>query len=510
VAYVPGTTEICRTTDDSDMCTKWEKFDDVSGGFPFAKATKIADSMAPCDRATFSCSDTIWVRFQVNPDSSLPKHAVIENIALLADETGAIYKSNTSVPLRLKIGTCGSHDECANPDMTLCGGNVTDKCEKDSDCGAGMQCDEKSGECLLDESKVVKGANVTIFRSPRAFPKDETIIIPSPASKVTLGQFGMREIVGTQKQIFFLKQLSAKVTRSDRSTIDLTNVKLYLDNDGNGVVDKDDVELASISSLKNDYLSFDVQQNKGAITAGTSSYFIIVADAEYLNDSVPSKNSFNLSIEKVEDILLSDAGTPIVLLEEKPLVFNAYRFEPDGNYVIVSKATQQPTVPAPNKINGNQLMMNVVVKATEEDNSLQSLTITIPSQRVLFASGITEISIYNDANHNYINDGDPLLGKITPTAGRSVKVTFGTPLALKKGESVTLMIYGKLSLSGPDKAQISINRTTDVMLSNRSATVIGPPFTSLLFTSECQANDPACSGSTVGNDDGGCSLTFID
>ena len=508
VSYVPGTTEICRETDDGDMCTKWEKFDDVGGGFPFVEATKIADSMAPCDRATFACTDTIWVRFQVSPSSDLPKHAVIENTALIADATGAIYKSNTSVPLRLKIGTCGTNDECLNPDMTLCGGNVEDKCTGDDDCGTGMECDKDSGVCVLDESKVVSGANVTVFRSPRAFSVDETTIVPSPVKGVTLAQFGMREIVGKQDKIYFLKQLSAKVARTDRD-INLTNIKLYLDNDGNGLVGADDVELAVISELKNDYLTFDVMQEKGGITAGVSSYFIIVADANYLKDSIPSKNSFNISIEKSGDVVLMDAGTPTVILDETPLEFSEYRLEPDGNYVIVSKAVQQPSVPTPNEVNGNQLMMNIMIKATEEDNTLTALSVSVPMSSVAFAHGISQVSIYHDANSNYINDGDPQIGSIVPTTPRKVKITFATPLALKAGEIVNIMIYGDLDLDSPENAQISIVQSTDVLVSNRAATVIGPPFTSAIFSTECQENDPACSGATTVND-GGCSLIIIE
>ncbi len=499
VTYVPGSTEICHETDDKDMCTKWEKVDDANGKFPFAEAREVAEKMAPCNRTDFTCTDTVWVRFKVTPQSGLPKHAVIENTAFIADSTGAVYKSNTSIPLRLKLGSCPDQDTCLHPDMDKCGGNVEDKCTKDSECGLGMKCDD--GTCVMDDTKVTSNVAVIIDRSPKALPL-ETMIIPSPSKGITLAQFSIQDISGTKNKVFFLKRVSLKVNKVSQD-VELTNVSLYTDENGNGMVDEDDHPISTVSSVRNEYAIFDVPHEQSGVKSGTVSYFIVKGDAAFASSPIPSKTTFSLSIEKAENVDIVDAGKPSVSLKSTPLKFSEYRFEPDGNYVVVSKSITQPSVPAPEDINGVHQMMNITIKATENDNKLKSLMLKTVLHSAPFTEGIGTITVWNDKNGNYINDDNAKLVTAEPQTPSSVLLTFSPPLELKAGQPVSLMLYADLSLSADQFAQVSLKSARDVKLSSTS-TVIGPPLTSAQFSKKQQGG-----GDNGGTDDDGCSVIAV-
>ena len=134
VAYVSGTTQICKEWKSEGGCSKWEKIEDDSGGsFPLAQPYKIADSLAACNKDTSECPETIMVRFKVKPSDVLHENDVIENTAFISDNSGKVYRTNTAIPLRLVSGSCPSVSECENPDLADCGGDTGGDIGDDSD-----------------------------------------------------------------------------------------------------------------------------------------------------------------------------------------------------------------------------------------------------------------------------------------------------------------------------------------------------------------------------------------
>ena len=122
VDYVPGTTEIATQFDEFGNGTDWIQIVDAGEGvFPLSDPYLVSDMMEPCDNTTMKCQDTVLVRFKVKPKEMLAKHEVVVNIAEIIDNSGVIYKTNTSVPLRLKNDT--ECDSTCTPDLSECGGD---------------------------------------------------------------------------------------------------------------------------------------------------------------------------------------------------------------------------------------------------------------------------------------------------------------------------------------------------------------------------------------------------
>jgi len=116
VDYIPGTTEIARAFDENDKGTDWTTVPDGPGGtFPLATAYKVADVLTYCNKITNECPDTVLIRFKVQPKKDLPKNTVIENIAVINDTMNIPYRTNTTVPLRLRFAECPSAASCPEP-----------------------------------------------------------------------------------------------------------------------------------------------------------------------------------------------------------------------------------------------------------------------------------------------------------------------------------------------------------------------------------------------------------
>ena len=154
VKYVPSSTEMATEFDNEGRGLNWLPVDDKSvGGFPLRDSYKVAEKMMPCDADTGECEDTVLLRFKVTPDDKLPKHAVVSNLATIADASGVLYRTNSSVPLRLRIdSTCSS--DCREPDLSSpeCGGIAGEpECVEDEDCSGKMIC--INGRCIEENTQ---------------------------------------------------------------------------------------------------------------------------------------------------------------------------------------------------------------------------------------------------------------------------------------------------------------------------------------------------------------------
>ncbi|HPA56970.1 MAG TPA: hypothetical protein PLT70_06040, partial [bacterium] len=161
-----GTTEIATELSYGHGVV-WNNIDDAAGGFPLKDPLQVADLIWYCDKATFKCPETIFVRFMVEPKTGLPKHKIILNSALMSDVGSLVpYKTNSHVTLRLKNGICPPITECNLPPKSECGPDYDWKryCSKDEQCWEGECCsfevvDGKgvcvTGPCNLSDDDVL-------------------------------------------------------------------------------------------------------------------------------------------------------------------------------------------------------------------------------------------------------------------------------------------------------------------------------------------------------------------
>lgn len=169
VKYVPQSTEMATKFDYNGKGTDWKSVQDLEGGaFPLASGYKVADTMKPCNSSTGSCEEAVLIRFKVSPREGMPKNTVVTNIAEIADSSGVLYKSNSNVPLRLRIDNFCS-DKCSAADLSSveCGGETGDGSETGSD-------DDYSDEEMSDD--IEKADNdINISDSDLEIFEDEVI-----------------------------------------------------------------------------------------------------------------------------------------------------------------------------------------------------------------------------------------------------------------------------------------------------------------------------------------------
>ncbi|HOW51020.1 MAG TPA: hypothetical protein PLV42_03125 [bacterium] len=112
--YIPHSTEMATEFDENGVGLDWTAIPDKPAEtFPLSDSGYlVADTMAPCDRDTLSCTDTRLIRFKVKPKPGLPKPVVIENRAMILHSAGWEY-TNANIPLKLRGGSCLPASLCA-------------------------------------------------------------------------------------------------------------------------------------------------------------------------------------------------------------------------------------------------------------------------------------------------------------------------------------------------------------------------------------------------------------
>lgn len=156
ITYVSGTTQIATSLDESGKGLDWKTVEDASGGsFPLAENYPVSDLMEPCDQTSLTCENTVLIRFKVQPEATLPKNAVLVNIAEITDSTGTVYKTNSSVPLRMKRDSiCDT--SCLEPSLDKCSGAGGEPIQTgDSDSKAGNDSTSVSDNEINDDGEMV-------------------------------------------------------------------------------------------------------------------------------------------------------------------------------------------------------------------------------------------------------------------------------------------------------------------------------------------------------------------
>ena len=222
------------------------------------------------------------------------------------ETAGAVFNTNSSIPLRLKGGTCPAISECELPPKAQCGGVKVEGndnyCTKDEECGNGKKCIDN--ECKDDASaSLSKGTEVTFGEGVNSPSNDgSAILIDSPSEGVVLGQFYLAAD-GSEGKFYKFNKLMVKF-KAD-SDIKAENFKLYKDNNSDGKVNDGDTEIASADSISSSYVTFNVGEANRLLSAKGKVNFIVTADASTNSDSRPGK--FSMTIEGSESFELADS-----------------------------------------------------------------------------------------------------------------------------------------------------------------------------------------------------------
>ncbi|MBP5407475.1 hypothetical protein J6Z19_10110 [bacterium] len=502
VEYVPGTTEIATKINEQGLGTDWEAVPDVDGRFPFEEPRQVAEQLKYCNSGTSTCEESVWIRFVVQPKSDLAKNEVIKNSATIISDDGPnsyTYYTNSSIPLRLKGGTCPAVSECRLPQKKDCGGvrvDGPDYCSKDEDCGSGRKCIDNA--CTEDAAgDLTKGAGVTFGEGANSPSNDGSVIlVSSPGEGIVLGQFYLLA-EGSAGKFYNFDEFTFKL-KAD-SDISAKNFKLYKDMNGDGKVDSGDTEIASAEAPKNSYVTFNVIKSGRLTASGIKNHFMVTADAS--TSSASHSGKFSMVIEGPESFKLSDSGK--VEVTGQPVHFVEYKFEPDEGFII-TKGNSSPKVPSYDDFNGEHEVLQVRTKSKGVADTVNSITLKIPNNYVKFGKGIKSVSVIMDRNRDGLqSEGEEVIAKITdfPDPSSLVIDDFKDLLKYEKDEEKLLVFKCEFQMSVGEKAKIQIS-SVKVKSGNP---VVELPVSSNEFAYECDGSDPdSCI-----EEEGGCAVSEL-
>ena len=506
VSYVSGTTEMCKEWKNDNVCKKWIPIEDVNGAFPLVNPYKVADTMFYCDQATQTCEDTIMVRFKVKPQENLAKNEVIENTAIISDDSGKPYKTNTSIPLRLTLGNCPSPAACENPDLTLCGGyGDGGGCEKDEECGVGKLC--KDGSCVLDESLFAGSAKITVAEGKNSPVSDSAIIVKAPTAGLVMGQFSVLASTEEKNKNFTFDSVITSVYIKDQAT-KIENIRLVYDKNGNGLFDEGENVVAE-SGINTNTATFALKNEYANYPANELHHFIIVSDVSYQTpDSVPINTSFYFYVENVEAFKFSNVKNITSNMDKQPLEFAEFSLEPTTEAFVFTKGGTEPAIPSLSKINKDPVaILQIRAKSIANSNSIKKFTVKTTSKSVKFKEGINKLYLYLDSNKDASYENEQLIASVLPSeASGSIEFVLDTPLSFEANEEKTLLLVADFNIPKDQMAQVEISKSKFKLSTDME--IIGLPIKSKEFSYKCEEGDLTC---TDGDDDGGsCAVTAVD
>ena len=495
--YVPGSTEYATSfnvVDGKKIATRWMPVPD-NGGFPLETGFKVADSLNFCPDGSnyLDCNDMIMVRFRAKVKNETPKNQVIENTATYKSAGVNDYRTNLGIPVKLRMISAGCVNSQDAVDLSECGGVGAAACTKNEDCGEGYICDTASGACMEDPSMVkCQNSNVTASLGKNS-PNSKVIFIGNPQTDLVIGQL---EIAGSGENCYLnLDAIKLKVNVKD-SNITISNLKMYKDNNSNGIVDAEDTLLASAETLNSNQASFSAKNPENRLWNNKKNNLLFTVDAKYKEGAaIQSSASFSASIEQNGGVILSDGGTPVI--NGLPVEFSEFQFEPAEGF-IVTKGAQDPEVPAKSEMNRFRDILQIRVKANGADETIKKMTVKVPKSNLTsFGGGIKKLAVYEDTDND--GKGDTELAVATSFDGNQ-KHQFKFSFDVPKDTDKYLTIKAELALSDGETAQIQIS-AIDV----NELTVLGLPVDSKPYQYACDPELEDCGG-----DDGGCSMVAQD
>jgi hypothetical protein len=504
VSYVSGTTEMCKDWKSPNVCEKWIAVDDKNGEFPLKTPYPVADIMGYCDKDTNECPDSFMFRFKVAPNPGLAKHEVIENTALISDDSGLVYKTNTSIPLRLVSGSCPSTAECENPDLTECGGIPGEGCTSNDECEDGEICNSQ-GKCETDTSKFTNNAEILISKGKNNPSNSSSIFIPAPSENLVAGQFSILGKDDSDK-FFTFNALNLGVKKDNK--VNLSSLKLIYDENGDGKHSEGEPVIAEVSTITGDTISFPVKKGNTVYKANVLHHFIIVTDATYSTpEDIPMNNEFNFFIEIADSFDIKDAGKPDKKMDPAPMDFVKFSFEPSSESFIFTKGPVEPSVPDLSDMNKENSVMHIRTKAVGHQNSIEKIRIKTMPRSVLFKDGIKSIKIYLDKNGDGNYSSEDLLATATPKeTATNLDVSLLPYISYNKDEEKFLVVVCDFKIPDDAMAQIEISNGR-VSLSDNKVNVLGTPLQSKEYWFKCEDGDLSCQDI---KDEKGCSITTVE
>jgi uncharacterized repeat protein (TIGR01451 family) len=491
--YVPGSTEYAtsfKVENDKKIATRWIPIPDA-GGFPLENGFKVADSLNFCPDGSdyLACQDMIMVRFRAKVKGDTPKNQIIENTAVYKSAGVVDYRTNLGIPVKLRMVSTGCVNSQDAVDLSDCGGVGAAACTKNEDCGEGYVCDNASGACVEDPS-IVKCQNSKITASMgKNSPNSQVIFISNPQTDLVIGQL---ELAGTGENCYLnLDSVKLRINVKD-SNINISNLKMYKDNNSNGIVDAEDTLLAKADALNSGYVSFSAKNPENRLWNNKKNNVLFTLDAKYKEGAaIQNSATFAASVEKEGGVLLSDGGTPTI--EGLPVDFSEFQFEPAEGF-IVTKGLHDPEVPAKSEMNKFRDVLQLRVTAKGADETIKKMTIKVPkSNMVSFGNGINRLAVYEDTDND--GKGDTELASTTSFDGNQ-KHQFTLSFDVPKDTDKYLTIKAEPALGDGQIFQISVSAITVNELS-----VLGLPVDSRIYEYTCDPNLEDCGG-----DDGGCSI----
>ena len=507
VNYLAGTTEMCKEWKSDNVCKKWIPIEDVNGRFPLEAPYNVADMLSYCDPMTMTCDETVMIRFKVKPKENLAKNEVIENTAIISDDSGIPYKTNTSIPLRLTFGSCPSAAACENPDLTNCGGyGDGEGCTKDEECGAGKVC--KNGGCVADDSSFAGSAKITVAMGKNSPVSDSAIIIPAPTEKLVMGQFTVMAATEENGKNFSFDSVVASLSSKDQNA-QINNVKLVYDKNGNGIFDDGDVEVTDPQSVKTNTVSLALKGDSTVYGTNVLHHFLILADVSYKTpDSVPVNTSFRFFIENIDTFAFGKVADATKEMTESPMNFAEFSFEPTVESFIFTKGSVEP--PLPSLSNLNKIPVGIIqarAKAVAHSNKIKKITLKTTSKSVKFKEGVKKVSVYLDVNKDASSDSEIMLATATPgESSNMLDIVFDTPLSFEPGEEKTLLFVAEFNIPKDMAAEVEIQKSKVKL--ETGTELIGLPIKSKTFSYKCEEGDLTCNSSD--DDEGGCAITAVD
>ena len=491
--YVPGSTEYAtsfKVENGKKIATRWIPIPDKNG-FPLENGFNLPNPLNFCEESSdyLSCNDLVMVRFRAKAKSDTPKNQVIENIATYKTPGVNDYRTNLGIPVKLRMVSTGCVASQDAVDLSDCGGVGAAACTKNEDCPEGYLCDNESGACIEDPSIIKCQSSAVNVATGKNSLNSEVIFIGNPQTDLVIGQL---ELAGNGEKCYFnLQQIKLKVNVND-SNIQISDLKMYNDANSNGIVDNEDVLMASTDSLSSGYATFSASK-ENRLWSNKKNNILFTLNAKYKEDSTISNSAYFVpSIERDGGILLSDSGEPAI--DGLPVIFSKFQFEPAEGFIITS-GPNDPEVPAKSEMNRFRDILQIRVKANGANETIKKMTIKVPKNTMAnFGQGITKLAVYEDTDND--GAGDTELASTTDFEGvRSHQFTLNFDVPENTDKYLT--IKAELALSDGETAQIQIAGITV-----NDLTVLGLPVNSRPYEYSCDPKLEDCGG----NDDGGCSI----
>lgn len=483
VDYIPGSTVWAIVRGDGTVVNSQKIADTADGAFPFSEPFKVAELLKPCSGINQSCDESVFISFQVVSKADVVP-GVLESSLLITDSEGLKYYANSGVPLKLY-----PEDEC--PDFEACEA-VPDGCvalEK-NECDAGYPCKNSfdvcyNKTCVNYNYDFCKDVVINIskpYNDPTTIERAK--IVSSPAKDIVLAAFNVSGNCGYDVGYYLLKSLTLDIIRQGLAQrTGIYNVRLYFDANHNGVVDIDDVLIENTPQL----LTAGGSLNVGfALPAMSDLKFIIIADAEYLDKSIPLGSGFSAQLSG-QNMEFSAAGT--VQKSDSILKFDEYLFKPTEGCFIFDGSETTLGYAGDNTVE----LFRINAQSPDGANSISSIEITLKNGYYKKVRDVFSAIYLYEADND--ESGEKLIASwFTDNGSIDSFILDGLEdmLVFEKGESRKFSIKAYFNSDFYGSAQVEILKQ-GVVLTDASIDVFGLPLISETYEKSenyyCNEND---------------------